>query len=460
MRISKLYMDAQDKTKFEIEGKSSVKYHLKANHVVEAKRWFWVLNNAIQWAKDEAKAEEKKLQRTAEASRQAKAATTGGNAGGTLSTGKGLTPATAVGVPLSATISRTSLAESGIGPGEFIGDNDGPGLRSHEPSVTGGDPVDSTKATRTTMIHGDLDEEEEYGDDASDNEVQPASKDAFNITAHSASLQLKLLSQVSAALQSESRKDPTVPISNPTVAQAISTYETAVSSLQGLVNDLLKIARDRDAYWQYRLDREADVRRLWEDSMTRIAKEQEELEDRIGESENKRKRTKKALREALEGPTPAMSPEGSRRPTQDHVQISESLQQMQIEEDGALPRRKSISIRDLGRRKSTIADLADLSDSDSDEDEEFFDAVDAGEVEVVDEMPPSSPNASAAELKEHPIGADDREKKKADIVSSFKGYEDPVRTRLKMDSDDRPKISLWVSGFCVQNHSAHSQCDS
>ncbi|KAI4205977.1 MAG: hypothetical protein LQ346_001356 [Caloplaca aetnensis] len=446
MRISKLYMDAQDKTKFEIEGKSSVKYHLKANHVVEAKRWFWVLNNAIQWAKDEAKAEEKKLQRTAEASRQAKAAKTAGNAEGTdvsRPAGKGLTPATAVGVPLSATVSRTSLAESGIGPGEFIGDNDGPGLRSYEPSVTGGDPIDSTKATRTTMIHGDLDEEEEYGDDASDHEIQPASKDAFNITAHSASLQLKLLSQVSAALQSESRKDPTVPISDPTVAQAISTYETAVSSLQGLVNDLLKIARDRDAYWQHRLDREADVRRLWEDSMTRIAKEQEELEDRIGESENKRKRTKKALREALEGATPAMSPEGSRRPTQDHVQISESLQQMQIEEDGALPRRKSIGIRDFGRRKSTIADLADLSDSDSDEDEEFFDAVDAGEVEVVDEMPPSSPNESAAELKEHPLETDDREKKKAEIVSSFKGYEDPVRTRLKMDSDDRPKISLW-----------------
>lgn len=447
MRISKLYMDAQDKTKFEIEGKSSVKYHLKANHVVEAKRWFWVLNNAIQWAKDEAKAEEKKLQMTAEASRQAKIAKTARNADRTdvsRSTGKGLTPATAVGVPLSATVSRTSLAESGIGAGETIGDDDGSGLRSHEISITGGYPTESAEATRTTMIHGDLDEEEEYGDDASDLEIQPASKDAFNITAHSASLQLKLLSQVSAALQSESRKDPTVPISHPTVAQAISTYETAVSSLQGLVNDLLKIARDRDAYWQYRLDREADVRRLWEDSMIRIAKEQEELEGRIGESEDKRKRTKKALREALEGATPAMSPEGSRRPTQDHVQISESLQQMQIEKDGSLPRRKSIGIRDLGRRKSTMADLANLSDSDSDEDEEFFDAVDAGEVEVVDEMPLLSPKETVAESSKQSSEADKREKKKAEIVSSFKGYEDPVRTRLKMDIDDRPKISLWV----------------
>lgn len=453
MRISKLYMDTQDRTKFEIEGKSSVKYHLKANHVVEAKRWFWVLNNAIQWAKDEAKADEKKLQRTAEASRQARNAKSvdiaNGNDGARF-TGKGPTPAITVGVPLSATVSRTSLPESGIGAGEFPGENGGSGGGSHEPSLTDRDPTDSANATRTTMIQGDLDDEEEYGDDASDHEIQPASKDAFNITAHSASLQLSLLSQVSAALQSESRKDPAVAISHPAVAQAISTYETAVSSLQGLVNDLLKIARDRDTYWQYRLDREVDVRRLWEDSMTRIAKEQEELEGRIGESEDKRKRTKRALREALESASPAISPDGSRRLSQDHIQISESLEKMQAERDGALPRRKSIGIRDLGRRKSTIADLADISDFDSDEDEEFFDAVDAGEVEIVEEMPSSSPNELRTEVPEQPSDKDQREKKKADIVSSFKGYEDPVRTRLKMDSDDRPKISLWVNNLHIE----------
>ncbi|KAI4112180.1 MAG: hypothetical protein LQ339_000188 [Xanthoria mediterranea] len=431
MRIAKLHMDPQDKTRFEIEGKSSVKYHLKANHVVEAKRWFWVLNNAIQWTKDEAKAEERKRQKSAEALRQAK---------NDKITGKGLTPATAVGFSSSTAESKVSLTESGTGPGETTGDDDVSLLGSNENSQ---DPQRSTKISRTAMIEGDLDDEEEYGDDASDNEVQPASKDAFNITAHSASLQLRLLSQVSAALQSESHKDPEVKISHPTVAQAISTYEAAVSSLEELVKDLLRIARDRDAYWQYRLDREADVRRLWEDSMARVAREQEELEERIGESEDKRKRTKRALKEALEGATPAMSPAGSRRPTQITDQISESLGDLQIGKDGALPRRKSIGIKDLGRRKSTIADLADISDSDEDEDEEFFDAVDAGEVEVVEEMPLSPPLDIATGDIQPPPEKDSRIKKKDEIAPSFKGYEDPVRTRLKMDNDDRPKISLW-----------------
>ncbi|KAI4174063.1 MAG: hypothetical protein LQ343_002627 [Gyalolechia ehrenbergii] len=446
MKIAKLYMDAQDKTKFEIEGKSSVKYHLKANHVVEAKRWFWVLNNAIQWTKDEAKADEKKHQRSAESSRYAMStmsvdALNGADA--SQLTGKGLVPATAVGVPLTATVSRTSLQDVGLGLGGTNEERKGSITGSNEPSLAGLDPVRPAKAPSTAMIAGDLDDEEEYGDDASDHEIQPASKDAFNITAHSASLQLKLLSQVSVALQSESRRDPTTTISHPTVAKAISTYEAAVNSLQALVDDLLKIARDRDTYWQYRLDREADVRRLWEDSMARVAKEQEELEGRIGESEDKRKRTKRALREVLEGGSPAMSPEGSRRTTQDHVQIAASLQKLQIDKDGTLPRRKSVGIRDLGRRRSTIADLAKISDSDSDEDEEFFDAVDAGEIEVVQEMPLSPPIEAAAKGAEPLLEKDDREKKKAEIVSSFKGYEDPVRTRLPMDSDDRPKISLW-----------------
>ena len=272
MRIAQLYMDPKDKTNFEIQGKSSVKYHLKANHVVEAKRWFWALNNAIQWTKDEAKETEKQRQRMEEKLRQAKAGQLPqfvddshelGITDTSKLTGKGLAPATAVGVPLTASSSRLSFQES------TFGDEETPMYDSNEPGAVDRELARSVRGAQTATIAGDLDEEEEYGDDASDHEIQPISKDAFNITAHSASLQLNLLGQVSAALQAESSKDQAASISDPTVKQALSTYESAVASLQGLVGDLLKISRDRDAYWQYRLDREADVRRLWEDSMVR-----------------------------------------------------------------------------------------------------------------------------------------------------------------------------------------------
>ncbi|KAI9831031.1 MAG: hypothetical protein M1819_005269 [Sarea resinae] len=445
MKIAKLYMDPQDKQRFEIQGKSSVKYHLKANHVVEAKRWFWALNNAIQWAKDEAREEEKRQTRDFEMLQQAKeeqAEKTGQKEGDETSIGSsrpnrsGLIPGTAVGAPTTSGAWRSSQGFN-TAPGSTAGDNDIPD-EFYEPSMTATDPGRAFSQMGTATIEGDLDDDdEEYGDDASSREVQPGSKDAFNITAQSAKLQLDLLAQISGALQGERTKNPNMALSHPSVFQALISYEGAVRSLKGLVGDLLKIARDRDAYWQYRLDREQDVRRMWEDSMAKVAREQEELEERIGESEDKRKRTKKALKEALGNAAGSAigSPQGPKPVQKDPEAVSQALKRVQIDDHGkALLRKPSADAGPMNRRKSIIAELTALSDdSDADEDdEEFFDAVDAGEVEVVDHMP----DEPVQELSLW-------EKKDSEIMPSFRGYEDPVRTRLKMDADDRPKISLW-----------------
>lgn len=78
-------------------------------------------------------------------------------------------------------------------------------------------------------------------------------------------------------------------------------------------------------------------------------------------------------------------------------------------------------------------------DSSSDEDEVFFDAVDAGEVEVYTQMPKSPPPEPVQES-----AVDIRELKKQAIEPSMAGYEDDPRQCLDLDSDDRPRISLWV----------------
>jgi hypothetical protein len=108
MRIAKLNMDPQDKLKFEIIGKSSVRYHLKANHEVEAKRWYWALNNAIQFTKDEEREDQKRQTRESEALRQAKMdqlekRKAGDGDGSSIYSlkNKRLIPGTALGVPLT-----------------------------------------------------------------------------------------------------------------------------------------------------------------------------------------------------------------------------------------------------------------------------------------------------------------------------------------------------------------------
>src|SRR5215469_9394266 len=297
MRIARLSMDPQDKLRFEIQGKSSVKYHLKANHQVEAKRWYWALNNAIQWAKDEKREEEKRQNEENEALQQAKLeahrsrtrddATSVHSA---KSTGRLLTTGTAPCAPMiSANASSTG-----------IGEDDAGNTSLYESSVIGGDFSKVVSQTGTAAIEGDLDDDEEFGDDASSREVQPANKDAFNITAQSIRLQLDLLAQVSNSLQLEKVRNPTLRISDPATIQALSAYESSIGTLKGMIGDLLRISKDRDAYWQYRLDREANIRRMWEESMAKVAHDQEELESRIGEAEDKRRRAKRALRDALE----------------------------------------------------------------------------------------------------------------------------------------------------------------
>jgi hypothetical protein len=85
-----------------------------------------------------------------------------------------------------------------------------------------------------------------------------------------------------------------------------------------------------------------------------------------------------------------------------------------------------------------MMEVTNLSESESEDDEEFFDAVDAGEVDVAPTLPPSSPPLykEKALLPAEATGLD--------LTPSFKGYENGIRQRLKMDADDRPKISLWV----------------
>jgi len=434
MRIAKLYMDPQDKQKFEIQGKSSVKYHLKANHQVEAKRWYWALNNSIQWAKDEAREEEKRATQDHEALKQAKIEqlTSGGDASSVTSSrmasrSLGPTPSS-LGVPMMPQDTTSHTATS-------VQDD---GRSGYEASVPGQDLSRVASHFGATTVADDMDDDDDYDDDESGHDHKPQSKDAFNITAQSAKLQLDLLTSVSAALQSEKAKNPTLQIADPTMLQALASYDSAIGNLKGLIGDLLRISRDRDAYWQYRLDREANVRRMWEDSMAKVAKEQEELENRIGESEEKRKKTKRALREALEDYEANGGPGPTVKDDEDEFADAEE----DVDKQREVSRKPSFPLDRSIKRKATIADIAaDMSESEEEDDEEFFDAVGAGEVEVI-ELPDDVKDEKSPDPP--PYTDDVFERKQAMIATGFKGYEDGPREKLAMDADDRPKISLWV----------------
>lgn len=433
MRIAKLHMSPDEKTKFEIHGKSSVKYTLKANHEVEAKRWFWTLNNSIQWTKDQAKEEEKQKARNAELLRAAKADHSKSDASGQHASTENLSISEANRSSLHIarpTASRTSPHRSENAGPSTIGSID-----DDADDEVGTDAGLSRMASGGPVIPGDMDDDD---DDQSHQDAVSASKDAFNITAQAAKIQLDTLSAVNSSLTAEAGKNPELQLGEQVVSDALGTYDSAIGTLSELVGNLLNISKDRDAYWQYRLDREVHLRRMWEESMAKVAVEQDALETKFGEAEKKHRLTKKALKEVMTGADAI---------EEDKVLIEDQKREVEKEaeedkfedagEQAAAPKSPGVkSIKSMGmtRRQTALEQIAQMSDMSSSDDEEFFDAIDAGEVEV-SELPPT-PAVEAEESVLVPSGVD--------ISSSFKGYENGVRTRLKMDADDRPKISLWV----------------
>ncbi|KAI1323268.1 Oxysterol-binding protein-domain-containing protein [Xylariaceae sp. FL0255] len=416
MRIARLHMSPEEKTKFEIIGKSSVKYVLKANHEVEAKRWFWALNNAIQWMKDQAKQEEQHKVQSAEVLRLARDNL--GKSSDVLNADASSEAGTSEQRRTSLNLSRLSSLKKPISRG----------AASHA-STTGSldddysDPVDADgngHSNDALSIPAEEDEEEEEGryiDTSSRAEHPSTSKDAFNITAQSARLQLDTLAQVSAALQTEANRNPSMSLVDPKASQALAMYDSAIKSLKGLMGDLLRISKDRDAHWQYRLDQEAEMRRMWEESMAKVAAEQEILEARVGEAEMKRKVTKRALREVMEDNRP---------------QSRESLANPDTSQQKAVGVTDS-PVATLARKGTALSKALEMSDDSESEGDEFFDAVDAGEVDV-EPMPPSE---VVPESKQQIIVSG------VDVSESYKGYENGYRTRLKLDEDNRPKVGLW-----------------
>lgn len=447
MRIAQLHMDPQEKQKFEIIGKSSVKYSLKANHEVEAKRWFWALNNSIQWTKDQAKAEELHKAKSAELLRQAKAEheEKGTTKDGSftesaieshhdlrresLQSGKLLhsTPSQHKSNSQRVNFAGTSNA------GSFADEDEIAVYGSYEPSFM----TEMHRITSNAPATNVDDDDDEYGDEYSEKDA-PVNKDAFDITAQSAMIQLDILSQLYTALQAEKAKDPNHFANDPVVSQALPAVDGSIQSLKLLLNDLTRISKDRDTYWQRRLDREADMRQMWEDSMAQVAREQEVLEARVGEAEEKRKKTKRVLREVIE----ATSHPASRDEVEEDFTFEEAIEDIPVDNDGRAVHQRKSTLSSVRRKPMTI-DIHDLSETESEAEDEFFDAVDAGQVEAV--AMPNAPSKEDLEAeKPTSKGGELILAGGVDLTPSFHGYEDGIRLRLKMDADDRPKISLWV----------------
>ena len=352
MRNAKLKLDQADKQKFEIisSGKGSVRYHLRANHPVEANRWIFALTQAIQAG-------------TAESMM--------------LNPDEG-----------GSTLSRVVSTSDRLSGQRSTSSLD---LRP--------------KMTNTTHSSAaSINTEDDSGEDYPENGDEPHKGD-FEVTAHSASVQLEILEKLLGSLPqndqlSLSGEDP------------ISIVKKAASSLHGTLDDLVKMSQTRDAYWRGRLEREKELRRLWEENMEMLAEEQEHMEEAMNNAIEQRRMTKRALR--------AMS-----------------IAVQQPDKGAEFMKRLSITEMDLPltvKPECLVPPEALAEVISSDEEEEFFDAIGSEVATLAEEPIQVCP----------PTATKEKSTKEYELEISSYGYEAPIRKKFeKLDKDNRPKVSLW-----------------
>ncbi|CAG8518416.1 3317_t:CDS:2 [Ambispora leptoticha] len=377
MRIATISRDSTDRQRFDIIGKGSVRYHLRANHFSEAEKWIKALQQSMQW--------------------------------------KGSR--------------RTSLQDESSVSMTVSNDDD-----HRIPRIMRrADTISSMNRERSRSP----------SNDSIEVDTVPHA-DTYQLKISSARAQMEMLSQLL-----ESVITTLQPLLSPDSRQqvVVDTFKKSLGPLQHLVDDVVRMSEDRDTYWQRKLEKELEAKRLWEESMRGFAIEQAQMEEIIQENVKEHKMLKKLSKlynVDVHSNHNRVSSASSNSPAEPKPEFTErtivsptptdntELANLSPMIDG-VPMIPQIAIEETKTRKkhsSTTSLTTDLYDSD----DEFFDAMDGSNNVEVEE----------AVMEQPSMESDETGKLQPYVAPAYSGYPDHVRTRLPLDQKSlRPDVSLW-----------------
>ncbi|KAG9287344.1 hypothetical protein G9A89_023715 [Geosiphon pyriformis] len=362
MRIATISMDATDRQRFDIIGKGSVRYHLRANHPSDAKKWIGALQQSIKWVNDR----------------------------------------------------RSSFAED---------------IHSQKTANLDDDSRSSRSFPRNDVSSIHRERSRSPDDDSIEVENVPHA-DNYQIIISSAKAQLDMQSQLLDSLLTICLPSASSGSRQPAVVDA---FKKSLTLLQNFVDDVIRMSEERDSYWQQKLEKELEAKRLWEESMCGFAKDQAQMEQIIQENVKEQKRMKKLSKlfqdaQQLGSSSVSNSPSDSRLDSLERAIPSPNL--ITANTDAA---REEPGLFEETPHFCVQASTTSLTNDIYDSDDEFFDAIDGdNNIDVTEAvMEPSSESNPSEESLNY-------------IASSYSGYPDHVRDRLPLDQKSfRPDVSLW-----------------
>ncbi|KAJ1979067.1 hypothetical protein H4R35_001651 [Dimargaris xerosporica] len=390
LKIATMKFEARDQTAFEVQGKGSVRYRLKTEYSVEAKRWMLALTQSKQWALDNAESRP---------AADAQSVTTRPTIDTQHVTGPG--SATSASPGPDRLLDTKSLASEGAG--DTLGTS-----QSDVSHATGGLKPGRPLSRSPSFISDDDDAEAPH-------------EESYDLTVNALEAQLSAHNQLLEALATAvptSASSPTTESSD-RLPKLVHAYTRASKEIASLVRDALSQSQDRVLYWQNRYQREVDRQNVLAESFRALLIEQDKLEH-IARSQRERHKKMSASRP----PTQHVSPAASQPP--ETATVADAL----LADSGTA---EQVSVSNSAPTPD-VAAAVDAIESDwsepSDDEDQFFDAEDLEE--LVPDEPETLPSAS-----------DDQ--KQVYIAPSYVGYpvDGQLRQQLHPNASQRPSISLW-----------------
>lgn len=415
-----------EKLRFEVHstpshGRTHVqKWYMKANHPVEASRWTQGISRAIEHAKQSCKATESD---TTSISRHS---------------GRGI----------HSTLSVHRRDRDNVSVSSSLVPTDDEG---GEHPVQG----DSSLREQETDERHDASSGNDSTDHIYDTNIPPH-ESSFELHGNSTAAQLELTTQLLSDLSS-----PSILASR--VAELNGALKESLGTVQSMLNEYLRMVKERDDWWRARIAHEQQRQTVWEQSLQSVVQEGEALERELRRHSRRHTRTEiesntsrgegmgtvKARPSALPLSPPMEDVElgfqepspdtavpilstGRRRSSPDSAVPSTSLEAALTHALSSVPlvvRRMSLQRPSSVGVAGITRSIEDEDAADTDEEDEFFDAIESNAL-------PNLVVHEALAGHSEPLLPKNIDK------SQYAGYR-VLRKELDLKSDNRPPTSLW-----------------
>lgn len=444
MSSCSLHLDSSEKLKFEIIGGNNgvIRWHLKGNHPIETNRWVWAIQGAIRYAKDR----ELLLHNGASSS--------------SVALSHGLSPKVSNKEKLHFPPKR--LAKSPHIPKSKLvqdtgDDDDNPhadsmpliSSRSESSSEIASGPhsrKSTVSSAKSYVPFSALDDDHDSGEDSDDdhnssyavnNDGEDEDNDSeedlnaiygpyvqkLRMLQRSISIELASLNEL---LQDKEQVH----------GEYWNTVNTSIENVSEFFQKLNRLTSQREKRMIAQMTKQRDVNNVWIQSVKDLEMELVDKDEKLVALDKERKNLKKMLQKKL-----------SNQPQTESEANEDS-------DDGNSMLKGSQESTNTLEEIVKFIEATKESDEDSDADE-FFDAEEAAsnekakesEILPTNEEPPANEELQeeATEDESLVVISSPQLEKKNELLNegSFVGYEDPVRTKLPMDEDTRPKVGLW-----------------